>query len=180
MWESNVGESFLLIADEAGYVYGVMMDRKIRKAAANDLSKIEQIARTAYQKYVSRIGKEPAPMLADFSAHLNDDTIFVVEDGRAQDIIAYAVIVVKEGQFWLENIAVAPANSAQGVGTDLIHFVEGFIADFADEYFLYTNIKMIENIDWYQRIGFTEIKRMTEDGFERVYFCKKLDANNLN
>ena len=170
----------MLIADEAGYVYGAMMDRKIRKAAANDLSKIEQIARTAYQKYVSKIGKEPAPMLADFSAHLNDDTIFVVEDERAQEIIAYAVIVVKEGQFWLENIAVAPAHSAQGVGTDLIHFVEGFIADFADAYYLYTNIKMIENIDWYQRIGFTEIKRMTEDGFERVYFCKKLGGKKLN
>ena len=170
----------MLIADEAGYVYGVMMDRKIRKAAANDLSKIEQIARTAYQKYVGRIGKKPAPMLANFSAHLNDDTIFVVEDERAQEIIAYAVIVVKNDQFWLENIAVAPANSAQGVGTKLIHFVEGFIADFADAYFLYTNIKMIENIDWYQRIGFTEIKRMTEDGFERVYFCKKLGGKKLN
>ena len=170
----------MLIADEVGYVYGAMMDRKIRKAAANDLSKIEQIARTAYQKYVARIGKEPAPMLADFSTHLNDDTIFVVEDGRGRDIIAYAVIVVKEGQFWLENIAVEPAHSAQGVGTELIHFVEGFIADFADAYYLYTNIKMIENIDWYQRIGFTEIKRMTEDGFERVYFCKKLGGKKLN
>ena len=34
--------------------------------------------------------------------------------------------------------------------------------------------KMYENIDWYKRIGYSEFKRKTVDGFERVYFIKEL------
>jgi ribosomal protein S18 acetylase RimI-like enzyme len=39
---------------------------------------------------------------------------------------------------------------------------------------LFTNVKMVENIGFYARLGFTEIDRRMEDGFERVYFCKRL------
>jgi hypothetical protein len=39
----------------------------IRRPAPNDAACIRAIARAAYVKYVPRIGREPAPMLADYS-----------------------------------------------------------------------------------------------------------------
>jgi hypothetical protein len=43
-----------------------------------------------------------------------------------------------------------------------------------DKLFLYTNDQMNENLDFYPSLGFVETQRITEDGFERVYFEKKL------
>ena len=31
---------------------------------------------------------------------------------------------------------------------------------------------MTENLRWYKRLGFKEIKRSTEEGYQRVYFKK--------
>ncbi|MDA1320447.1 MAG: GNAT family N-acetyltransferase, partial [Proteobacteria bacterium] len=62
-----------------------------------------------------------------------------------------------------------------GVGSKLIAYVENYIATLASEYQLYTNVKMTKNIDWYQRLGFVEVKRQKVDGYERVYFKKRLN-----
>ena len=35
---------------------------------------------------------------------------------------------------------------------------------------LYTNELMVENIAWYGKLGFKEVERKHEDGFNRVYF----------
>ena len=40
---------------------------------------------------------------------------------------------------------------------------------------LYTNEKMAENLLIYPKLGYTEVERRTEDGFNRVYFEKTLD-----
>lgn len=150
------------------------MDINIRKAVSRDIPQIESITAEAYQKYIIVMGKTPAPMLADYAAHLVNDIIYVVEDTRQNTIIGYAVIVVKDQEYWLETIAIAPDRSQQGIGTRLIRFVEDVIARSATEYQLYTNVKMLENIDWYQRLGFTEVRRERVDGYERVYFLKRL------
>ena len=41
---------------------------------------------------------------------------------------------------------------------------------------LYTNAAMRENIEYYPRLGYKEIGRHEEDGFERVFFRKSLGA----
>ena len=40
----------------------------IRKARMKDLARIEACALAAYSPYVERIGRKPAPMVADFGA----------------------------------------------------------------------------------------------------------------
>ena len=147
---------------------------KIRKGTPFDQSQIEKIASKAYKKYVDLIGKKPAPMVADFLKHLNEDYVFVIEDTDNSQILGYAVIVLKNNEYWLENIAVYPTKTKQGFGTQLTRYVEDFVSKSASTIQLYTNVKMYENIDWYKRIGYSEIKRITVDGFERVYFIKEL------
>src|SRR6266404_4605512 len=53
----------------------------IRKATAEDVVRIGAIARAAYGKYVPRIGREPAPMVADFAAEVAAGRVVVI--GRA-------------------------------------------------------------------------------------------------
>ena len=43
-----------------------------------------------------------------------------------------------------------------------------------DEIRLYTNVKMIENIAFYHKLGYSEYSRREENGYERVYFKKRL------
>ena len=83
----------------------------------------------------------------------------VLSDAQKRQLVGYAVVIIKENEYWLENIAVEPAKSKQGFGTQLISYLEGYISKFALEYQLYTSVKMYENIEWYKRLGFTELKR---------------------
>lgn len=130
------------------------------------------IARTAYQQYVAAIGKEPAPMVADYASHIANDTIITASlDGV---LIAFAVIIEKEDGFWLETIAVADGYRGQGVGTGLLGEVERFIATKARSYQLYTNEKMSGNKEWYLSLGFALTEVKTQAGYRRIFFKKEL------
>ena len=145
----------------------------IRLATAADCAFVQACAQLAYVKYIDRIGKAPAPMVADFAAQITAKKVIVAIDNAAP--IAFAVCYPLGGDFHLENIAVAPDNQGGGVGRLLIEAVQlqakqrGF-----DTVSLYTNEKMVENLDWYKGLGFIEISRRFEDGFNRAYFKKLL------
>ncbi len=147
---------------------------KIRKGTPFDQFQIEKIASKAYKKYVDLIGKKPAPMVADFLKHLKEDYVLVIEDTDNNWIMGYAILVLRKNEYWLENIAVHPSKTKQGFGTQLLKEVEDFVSDSASTIQLYTNVKMFENIEWYKRIGYSEFKRKTVNGFERIYFIKEL------
>jgi ribosomal protein S18 acetylase RimI-like enzyme len=144
----------------------------IRSGLGQDQPQLERIAAEAYQQYIPVMGKKPAPMLADYAAHLDRDTVYVALDGEI--LIGYAIIISKKDGWWLENIAVDPAHAGKGVGTALIARLEGDLARQTDYYQLYTNRLMLRNIDWYLRLGFIETGRRLEDGYERVFFRKTL------
>ena len=71
------------------------------------------------------MGQAPAPMLADYAAHIARDIVFVAEDrvaGAHMDdikrddlgIVGFAIIVKKGDDYWLENVAVTPMASGRG------------------------------------------------------------------
>ena len=55
----------------------------IRRATEDDVARIAAIACAAYVKYVSRIGREPPPMIADFAAEVAAGRVVVIEIARA-------------------------------------------------------------------------------------------------
>jgi hypothetical protein len=61
----------------------------IRSATADDVARIGAIARAAYIKYVPRIGREPAPMVADFSAEIAAHRVVVIE--AAEKVSGYMI-----------------------------------------------------------------------------------------
>ena len=146
----------------------------IRHAMADDLPVLRAIARDAYGQYVDVIGRKPAPVVDDFDARLKRDTIFVGEGSEGRNVVGYAVLMRKDDGVWLESIAVATAHIGQGIGTSLINHIEDHLSGCTTSYQLYTNVKMVRNMRWYERLGFIETGRGVENGFERVYYRKTL------
>ncbi len=145
----------------------------IVRAQTRDLDDIERCARAAYAKYVARIGREPAPMVADFAAQIAAGQVWVATDqaGLAGYVVAYR----RGDHMHLENIAVVPDRQGSGIGRALIAHVEdeaqrqGLAA-----VELYTNEKMTENLAYYPHLGYRETGRGVEDGFHRAFFRKAL------
>ncbi len=144
----------------------------IRRASIEDVKAIEKCARAAYARYVDRMGREPAPMVADFENHVLNGQIHVLVDGEAR-ILGYVVFYARENHVHLENVAINPEIAGAGLGRKLIAFVEGQARQGGyDAVELYTNEKMTENLKMYPKLGYVETERKTEDGFDRVFYRK--------
>lgn len=151
----------------------------IRPALPGDADVVHALVQEAYGHYVERIGKVPGPMKDDYVRRITDEHVWVLEeDGEIRGLI---VLETHAGTALLDNVAVKPAAQGKGHGRTLIAFAErealrrGF-----SELRLYTNVLMVENIALYQRLGFAEIGRVQEKGFERVYMAKRIQAPETN
>src|SRR5262249_36950610 len=91
---------------------------QIRKARPEDAARIRAIARDAYAKYVSRIGREPAPMLTDFAAEIAEERVVVIETTGA--VHGYLIAWPQADAYFIDNIAVDPAQQGEGLGRQLI------------------------------------------------------------
>lgn len=147
---------------------------EIRKAVKSDLAEIESCAVAAYAMYVDRIGREPAPMVADFASAIEKEQLYLaLED---EQLSGFVVFYPQRDHLHLENVAVSPEFQKRGIGSGLIEFVEQQAK--AEGYCrieLYTNAKMTENLELYPRLGYQQFDRRIENGFDRVYFCKTLE-----
>jgi len=145
----------------------------IRLATFEDLDDVQTCAKEAYSKYLSRMDQAPAPMVADFSSQIGLGQVHVA---FAESLFAgYIVFYQESDHLHLENMAVLPARSGKGIGKRLLQFVEQSARDLdLQAVELYTNEAMFENIVMYTKLGYVEIRRITENGFNRVYFRKYL------
>ena len=149
------------------------MQADLRLATMKDLRAVEEIVRTAYFPYVSRIGREPGPMLDDYRKLIADRRVHVVEqDGIVSGIL---VLIPERDAMLLDNVAVAPFAQGLGLGRKMLEFAEHATQDAGLRYIrLYTNEAMTENISLYSRIGYSETHRAEEKGLRRIYMTKQL------
>lgn len=146
---------------------------QIRPAKVTDLDFIQSCAVAAYTKYIERIGKPPAPMVADFAEAVNNATVSVIESSGER--VGYVVYYPVDSEMHLENVAVLPDYHGKGFGRALIaHVEESAKACAMNSVSLYTNEAMTENLQLYPSLGYSEYKRSTEAGFKRVFFNKLL------
>jgi ribosomal protein S18 acetylase RimI-like enzyme len=146
---------------------------EIRPACKADLTDIQSCARKAYEKYVSRMDREPAPMHADFENLIARGCIDVAIGDSL--LIGYVVFYPESNHFFLENIGVLPECSGSGFGRSLIEHVERIAKETGHEtVVLYTNEAMTENLSMYPKMGYVEVERRREAGFNRVYFRKQV------
>ena len=143
----------------------------MRPAAAGDVAGILSCVRAAYGIYVERIGKKPAPMLADYAALTAAGQVHVLElEGRLAGVI---VLFPRADHLFVENVAVDPAFHGHGLGRRLMDFAEAAArAQGLPAIRLYTNVHMTENFPFYDRLGYVVTGRVHEDGYDRVFFEK--------
>ena len=140
----------------------------IRMAVEGDTSEIRRIARTAYAKYIPRIGREPAPMAADYDADVAARRAVVIEADAK--LCGYMVAWPEGDAYFIENIGIEPQHQGSGLGRLLIgHAVSEARRAGLAALSLYTNEAMTENLAMYAHIGFVETHRLSEHGFRRVY-----------
>jgi len=112
-------------------------------------------------------------MNADYAEHIAGSRIHVAE--HEGELAGFVVFYPELHEMHVENVAVMPQKAGQRIGTCLLSFVETeAIAKGLSAVNLYTNEVMVQNIKWYQRLGYQEIERRQDSGFNRVYFCKSL------
>jgi ribosomal protein S18 acetylase RimI-like enzyme len=145
----------------------------VRRAGEAEVVVLAAVAAEAYRHYVPRIGREPAPMTADYAQAVRSGLTWVAEaDG---EVVGLLVLVVQPDHLLLENVAVLPSAQRRGVGARLLALAEDEArARGLDEIRLYTNEAMTENLAYYPRHGYAETLRAEQDGFRRVFFTKHL------
>lgn len=145
----------------------------IRQARSNDVAELARLARAAYSGYVERMGREPAPMKADYAGLVEAGAVWTAE--QAGVVVGLLVVEIGPDHVLLDNIAVAPYAQGTGVGRQLLEFAENHaLRHGLREIRLYTNEAMTENLDYYPRHGYVETHRAVENGYRRVFFAKHL------
>ena len=145
----------------------------LRCARADDVDDIRACVRAAYRKYVSRMGREPGPMLADFEAQVAAGWVTVLE--AAGRILGLIVKFPEADHLFVENVAVWPDEQGRGYGYRLLLHAEREAGRLGlEEIRLYTEERMSENLSLYPAIGYEEAERRVESGYRRVYYRKKV------
>ena len=145
----------------------------VRPAYADDADAVAVCVKAAFLPYIERMGKPPAPMLADFPSLIAAGRVWVAEmNGR---VVGVLVQYETEHGFYIDTVAASPAHQGTGVGRALLVFAEGEARrrGFRSIY-LCTNAKMIENQIFYPKIGYVEYERKIESGYDRIFYRKQL------
>ena len=150
----------------------------IRHAQAAEQQAVVACVRAAYAKYLVRMNREPAPMLADYEALIKKGVVYVLAEG---DIIQGVLVMMPEKKYmFVENVAVDPCFQGQGLGQVLMTFVEQQARNKQlNEIRLYTNELMTENLRFYHKLGFEEESRQVQDGYHRVFLRKGLRRTSI-
>jgi len=143
----------------------------IRPASVSDLPAMTKIVADAYHKYIERIGKAPGPMLDDYLSHVRRGTVWVAD--HDEEVSGLIVLLPADDHLLLDNVAVSPARHGCGIGRVLMAFAEKeAIRRGYTELRLYTHEKMTENLAMYPALGWKEVGRGEQAGYQRVFFRK--------
>jgi 8-oxo-dGTP pyrophosphatase MutT (NUDIX family) len=145
----------------------------MRTAVAADVETVTDVIRQAFEHYVARIGKVPAPMLEDQAASIARSQTYVLDDGSG-----VIVLIPEADHLLVRDVAVHPSAQGRGLGTRLMAFAELRTRELGlGELRLYTNEAMWENLRFYPRLGYRETERYEEDGYRRVGFAKAVPSS---
>jgi ribosomal protein S18 acetylase RimI-like enzyme len=109
----------------------------------------------------------------DYAHRIAAGEVTVAEEGST--LLALLVTEVHPTHLLIDNVAVSPAAQGRGLGTRLLVEAEQQARALGLKLLrLYTHAMMASNIALYRRAGFTEIARISEKGFDRVYMQKTL------
>lgn len=156
-----------------------MSQTTLRRATGDDVAALRELATLAFAKYVDRIGRPPAPMIADYAELLGTSRVWVLaiddDDHAGGRLAGMLVTQANSDHLYLDSIAVDPDAQGAGYGRHLLRRAEQDACEQGlAEIRLCTNEAMTENLDFYPRQGYREVGRGLEDGYRRVFYSKTL------
>lgn len=147
----------------------------IRRATLADAAQARACVVAAFEHYIDRIGKPPAPMLLDFEAEIRAGHVWLLSDEGG--VVGALVQYETELGFYIDTVAVVPSSQGKGAGRALLAFAEQeAVRRGYPSIYLCTNARMTENQVFYPRLGFVEYERKTAGGYDRVFYRKQLAA----
>jgi len=150
-----------------------MPEIALRPALPSDAPGVAACVCEAYVHYIERIGRQPGPMLEDYSHVIAESIVHVATQGGR--VLGAIVLKTTEEGFYVDNVAVRPSAKGIGVGRMLLQLAESEARrrGYASIY-LATHELMVENRALYSRIGYVEYDHRVINGFPRVFFRKPL------
>jgi GNAT superfamily N-acetyltransferase len=147
----------------------------LRRAVAADARAVLALTRMAYSKWVSVIGREPKPMVADYERAVAEHIIDLWEEGG--ELLGLIEMIAEADCLLVENIAVRPRQQGKGVGAKLLQHAEQLALSLGfDSVRLYTNAAFESNLQFYARRGYREFKRVTvAPGSVAVHMKKRIE-----
>ena len=155
----------------------------INPATIVDVPAIVRLVTAAYTLYIPRIGRCPAPMQTDYGALLTtpppgSQITVLKQNDQLLGLIELQILTRSDhetSELRINSLAVDPAAQGRGYGRLLMEHAEAVASQAGVKAItLYTNVKMWENVEIYGKMGYVEVGRRVEDGFERVYFQKEV------
>jgi ribosomal protein S18 acetylase RimI-like enzyme len=143
---------------------------QIRKAIPDDSDNFENCMESAYAVYKERMGGALLPpMDVDYLSEIENYPSWVVESEGS--VLGGLIMVFKNDQASIANIAVDPGFQGQGIGGALMKFAESKAKEngFA-ELQLATHALLNENISLYQHLGWQETGRDES----RIFMTKRI------
>jgi len=146
-----------------------------RRAIAADAAAARNLTREAYAKWVPVIGREPKPMTADFDAAIRDHRVDLLRQGER--VVALIETIAEPEALLIENVAVSPTCQGRGLGRRLMAHAERLAAAMGyGEIRLYTNARFVDNVAFYQRLGYAITREEPFLGGRITHMSKTLGA----
>lgn len=147
-----------------------------RLARPQDSLQLAELAQEAYGKYDGLVAEPPAPILLDYAKVASLNRTYVLEE---EGLIQGMVTVETSGDHLiLRNLAVRPRLQGRGIGRDLARRVEGMARDRNKRGIkLWTRAEMVDNIAFYESLGYCLTHAESSGGAHRVHFVKNIDVH---
>jgi N-acetylglutamate synthase-like GNAT family acetyltransferase len=127
--------------EERPAVNGASQPAEPRQATVADLPSIHRVIAAAYDSYLGRMDKPPAPLLRDYSPAIEAGAIWVT-GSPVTGLISLSQV---DDVILIENVAVHPDLQGRGLGRRLMDFAEQYAANRqVRRLALYTNEVMTE------------------------------------
>jgi ribosomal protein S18 acetylase RimI-like enzyme len=142
--------------------------------ATADVAPVNALQHAAYARNRTILGLEPLPLTVDYATIVADYEVWLLEQGDALEGVL--ILETRADDLLVWSVAVAPERQGRGVGNRLLAIAEARARELGRRKVrLYTGDKLVGNIAWYERHGFS--RERTEVLGERrlVHMMKVLD-----
>lgn len=147
-----------------------------RRATTGDVVDIDRLVERAYVGYETRLGIRPGPLDDDYARRVSEDEVWVLAPASGP-LAGLLVLAARPDHLLLDNIAIDPERQGEGLGRMLLDLAERRAGEQGfDTIRLYTHRLMVENQRIYERDGYVETHRETEQGLGRIHYAKHLRA----